>query len=160
MAGVGKSFTAKHMAELLGYEYVEVDEHITREAGEIVGKDSLPDDVFVALEESVILSLANKSKSVIDTGGSVVYSQKAMDLLREISFVVCLSDAPDNIRKRFDARGEFHLVGMAPGTNFEDLFAKRRVLYEKYADIEVDVSHYSDMKNRLAYIVDMYNQNT
>src|ERR1035437_2347698 len=146
MAGVGKSHTGETLAKNLGFEHIETDQLITVEAGKIgVNKDLLPDNEFIKLEEKVILGLMNKNNSVIDTGGSVVYSEKAMELLKSISKIIYLRDTIGNIKRRFNARGEIHLIG-TEGKTFEELFADRVKLYEKYADIVVDVSKNRDVK--------------
>jgi shikimate kinase len=96
------------------------------------------------LEESAVVSLQDKTSTIIDTGGSVIYSPKAMEVLDRISFIVYLSDSLENIKRRFDNRGESHLVGMVEGMTFEKLLAQREKLYEKYAHIIVDVSEHKE----------------
>lgn len=141
MAGVGKTFTSKVLAEKLNYEYMSVDDLITEEALKIgMNKDLVSDDVFMELEEKVITSLKDKAGIIIDTGGSVIYSSKAMKVLNTISFIVYLSDSVQNIKKRFDDRGEPHLIGMVKSMTFEKLLEQRENLYEKYAHIKIDVS--------------------
>jgi len=147
MAGVGKSFTAEHLAAVLKFKHFEVDKIITDEATKIgANKYLLSDSEFLKLEKKAILSLKDEMGAVIDTGGSVVYVPEAMKVLDEISFIVYLFDYPENIRKRFDNRGEPHLVGMKAGMSFEDLLEDRRNLYEKYAHIKINVfDHKEDL---------------
>jgi len=145
MAGVGKSFTSKVLADELNYEYISVDELITKEAAKInVDKNLLSDTAFMELEEAVIVSLENKSNMVIDTGGSVVYSLKAMQVLDRISFIIYLHDSLENIKKRFDARGEPHLIGMTEGMTFAKLLAQREKLYDTYAHLQIGVSQHKE----------------
>ena len=145
MAGVGKSFTSRALADRLGYEYVSADELITREARK-KGADKylLSDKAFIGVEEGVIVALQDKTNTIIDTGGSVIYSPKAMKVLDRISFIVYLSDSLENIKRRFDNRGESHLVGMAAGMTFEKLLARREKLYEKYAHVKINVSEHKN----------------
>jgi|ERR1035437_1524757 shikimate kinase len=157
MAGVGKSFTAKRLANHLGYEYVELDKLISEEASRIgVRKEFLADDKFLSLEEKSMLSVKDKADAVIDTGGSIIYLPKAMKILREISFVVYLFDSPENIKKRFDERGEPHLIGMSKKMTFEKLLTNRISLYEKYADFKIKVSDNKD--DLLSMIMGNYNK--
>lgn len=145
MAGVGKTFNSKILAERLGYNYVWADDLMTQEAGDMDKKRSLSDSDFIALESKVLLRLVGVEKSVIDTGGSAVYSTEVMDLLKKECFVVYLYDDALRIKDRFEKRGQFHLIGMKDGPNaFENLLAEREPLYEKYADIKVDVSEHKD----------------
>jgi shikimate kinase len=152
MAGVGKTFISKKLSEKFGYQHIFVDDLIN----EIVidqmktTRDDLSDSEFLAIEEKVILDLADAKKSVIDTGGSVVYSEKAMEILKENSHIIYLSDSFENIEKRYKRRhtdsskGETHIVGFKGGMTFKEIFNQRKELYEKYADLEINVS---DFKN-------------
>ncbi|HYA79202.1 MAG TPA: shikimate kinase [Candidatus Nitrosopolaris sp.] len=145
MAGVGKSFTSKALADRLGYKYVSADELIAKAAGETgADTDLLSDTAFIGVEECVIVSLQDKTNTIIDTGGSVIYSPKAMGVLDRISFIVYLADSLNDIKRRFENRGEPHLVGMAVGMTFEKLFAQRQKLYEKYAHIKINVSKHKN----------------
>ena len=151
MAGVGKSFTAEHLARVLKFKHFEVDNIITDEAAKIgANKYLLSDNEFLDLEKKAILSLKDETETVIDTGGSVVYVPEAMKVLDEISFIVYLSDYPENIKKRFDNRGEPYLVGMKAGMSFEDLLEYRSNLYEKYAHIKISVfDHKEDLLSKI-----------
>lgn len=141
MAGVGKSTTGKRLAQDLGHIYIECDQLITKEATALgLDKETISDAKFINLEEKTVLSLANINKAIIDTGGSVVYSPKAMELLQAISTIVYLHDQADNIRQRFEARGEPHLIGIE-GKTFEVLLEERSMLYKQYAAITINASH-------------------
>ena len=145
MAGVGKSFTSRTLAHKLGYKYVSADELITQEAGKMgADKNLLSDPAFIGVEESVIVSLRDRTNTIIDTGGSVIYSPRAMAVLDRISFIVYLADSLRNIKKRFNERGEPHLVGMVEGMSFEKLLAQREKLYEKYAHVKINVSEHKN----------------
>jgi methionine--tRNA ligase beta chain len=153
MAGVGKSYVGKHLAGRIGYDNIEIDGLITLEAGKIgVEKFSLPDEKFTELEEKAVLSLEGKTKCIFNTGGSVVYSEKAMKWLKKNSIVVYLKDKTDNIKKRFDERGGIPLVGME-GKSFEELLKERILLYEKFADSIVDVSEHKNLDEVLEKIL-------
>lgn len=148
MAGVGKTFNSKILAERLGYGYVCADEVIEERALGMGIKNIklMSDPDFIALESKILLELVGTEKKVIDTGGSAIYSTEAMDLLKKECFVVYLYDDASIIKDRFDKRDQFNvIVGMKDGpTAFQNLLAEREPLYEKYADIKVDVSEHKD----------------
>jgi shikimate kinase len=153
MAGVGKSYTGKILANTLGFENIETDHLIKQEANRLgINVDLLPDNEFIKMEEKVILGLINKNNAVIDTGGSAVYSERAMNLLKSISKIIYLKDTIANIKQRFDVRGEMHLIGIRDRT-FEELFAERSKLYEKYADIVIDTSRNKDINEIIKIIL-------
>lgn len=71
------------------------------------------------------------------TGGSVVYSERAMKHLRAGGKVVYLKLGCEQIERRLDnilTRG----VVMSPGQTVRDVYDERISLYEKYADVTAD----------------------
>lgn len=93
-------------------------------------------DGFIAIENEVNASIRTE-KSVIATGGSVVYGQEAMEHLKEIGTVVYLKLSYKSLEKRLGnlkGRG----VVLRPGQDLRALYKERTVLYEKYADVVVD----------------------
>ena len=105
--------------------------------------DSLGPDGFIDVENQ-ILSEITAENTVIATGGSAVYSDAAMNHLREIGTVVYLKISYETLLSRlsdFSERGVVLKGGM--GMSVRDLYDERRPLYEKYADITVDVNDLS-----------------
>ena len=146
MPGAGKSTTGVILAKLLSLGFMDTDLLI-----QINRKSPLQDIVdkkgnlyLRKVEEEEILKI-NLEKCVIATGGSAVYSQKAMDHLSSISTVVFLKVSLDVLKNRisnFKERG----LAKAPDQSFEDLFLERQPLYEKYAEIEIDCNSISQEK--------------
>jgi len=158
MAGVGKTFTSKYLSEKLGFDHIETDAVISSLAKDIgVDEKDLSDNDFINLEERAILSLDNPSYKVLDTGGSVIYSEKSMDFLKSNSTIIYLEDKLENIRNRFEDRtknvGEVKIVGMLDKT-FEELLNERIPLYEKYADVTVNIMGTNDPKKVLDHIIE------
>ena len=90
---------------------------------------------FLQVEESHILSLRLKGH-VIATGGSVVYSPKAMAHLKRSGIAVFLDLSLPLLLERIqdmDSRG----IAMAPGQDLGTLYRERRPLYDRYADIRI-----------------------
>ena len=79
----------------------------------------------------------NLDKTVIATGGSVVYGAKAMEHLKSISKIVYLKLSYETIDSRLNnikGRG----VVLRDGQTLKDLYDERIPLYERYADIVID----------------------
>ena len=91
MPSSGKSTIGVLLAKRLGYSFVDVDILIQEREGrllkEIIAQAGLKG--FLQVEEQVNASLAVK-RSIIAPGGSVIYGEKAMRHLKEISEVVYL----------------------------------------------------------------------
>ena len=93
-------------------------------------------DAFRRIEERCVMAL-DPPGCVIATGGSVVYSEAAMEHLGRIAVRVHLSLPLDDLEERIhdlDGRG----VVRAPGQTLEDLLAERTPLYERWADMSID----------------------
>lgn len=139
MPGAGKSTVGVVLAKTMGMGFVDVDLVICQINGgslqEIVDRNSHAD--FLRLEEEAALTLACQ-RSVIATGGSMVYSEKAMEHLKNIGIVIYLKVPLPDLEKRIinlETRG----IAFCPGETLADLYAQRIPLYEKWADITVSV---------------------
>lgn len=138
MPGVGKSTAGVVLAKILGYEFIDSDLLIQKEEkrllAEIIEQDGI--DGFIAAENRVNASI-EAERSVIATGGSVVYGEEAMEHLRKIGTVVYLRLSYRTLDRRLHnikGRG----VVLRDGQNLADLYEERTPLYEKYADIVID----------------------
>src|SRR5512135_1696058 len=133
MPGAGKSLIGKEIAHRLNFRFIETDELIRQRTGLSLGETlaSLGDEMFIQLEEKVVLQLGNFDNCVVSPGGSVIYSQKAMDFLTQRSFVIFLTVPVEVILDRVEPqRGVVRLQDKS----LKDLFNERLPLYEKYAN--------------------------
>ena len=91
MPGSGKSTVGVILAKVLGYTFVDSDLLIQKEEKQLL-KDIIAregQDGFLRIENRVNKSI-DTEKSVIATGGSVVYCQEAMEHLKKIGTVIYL----------------------------------------------------------------------
>lgn len=138
MPACGKSTMGVVLAKTLGMRFVDTDLLIQEEEGEklqnIIDEQGM--EAFLAIEERV-LSRVNVQNAVISTGGSAVYSEKAMNHLKSIGSVVYIRLSLEEILRRLNnikTRG----IAMKPGDTLEDLYNRRVPLYERYADITLE----------------------
>lgn len=138
MPGVGKSTIGVVLAKNLGYSFVDSDLLIQEREGmllhEIIEEKGL--DGFNQIENEVNASLC-LHKSIIATGGSVVYGEEAMENLCKIGTVLYLSLPYEELVLRLGDLAE-RGVSIRQGQTLRELFAERKPLYEKYADITVE----------------------
>lgn len=140
MPGVGKSTAGVVLAKILGYKFVDADIVIQEEEGKLLKEiiASVGVDGFIQVENRVNSQLSCE-KTVIATGGSVVYGKEAMEHLKEIGTVVYLKVDFETIDSRLGnlkGRG----VVLKDGQDLKALYEERVPLYENYADIIVDES--------------------
>ena len=92
MPGVGKSTIGVILAKEIGYRFLDSDLLIQEREGKLL-KDIIAEqgiDGFLQVENDVNKSIQTE-KTVIATGGSVVYGAEAMEHLKKIATVVYLS---------------------------------------------------------------------
>ncbi len=137
MPAVGKSTIGVLLAKATSRDFIDTDVFIQAQEGrslqEIINGQGL--EAFCRIEEHHVLSLACQGE-VIATGGSVVYSESAMNHLRSCGLVIHLDLDLPAIKKRLtnpDSRG----LVMAPGKTLDRLYEERLPLYRKYADVTI-----------------------
>ena len=138
MPACGKSTLGVVLAKTLGMKFVDTDLIIQEvencKLQEIIDERGMQE--FLRIEEKV-LSEIEAENSIISTGGSAVYSDKAMKHLGSIGDVVYIKLSLDEIERRLNnikTRG----IAMKPGETLADLYNMRVPLYEKYADITIE----------------------
>lgn len=137
MPGSGKSTVGVILAKHCGKGFIDTDLLIQAAAGRTL-QDVVDNEGYLALrklEEEVLLGLI-ATDTVIATGGSAVYSRPAMERLKSAGIIVFLDADLPTLRSRvkdFGARG----LAKRPDQSFEQLYAERRSLYQRYADVTV-----------------------
>ena len=137
MPGSGKSTAGVLFAKNMNYRFLDVDfliqEHEGKRLHEIIEEKG--NDYFLSIEDMINSSLAVE-RTVIATGGSVVYCENAMKHLKSLGTVVYIKVPEKEIERRltnFSTRG----IIIKSGDTLEDLYNERIPLYEKYADLTV-----------------------
>ena len=159
MPGCGKSTTGVVLAKALGYDFVDSDLVIQKEYGkkleDIIA--AVGTDKFNEIEEKVNANL-HVDRSIIATGGSVIYGPKAMENLEKEGYIVYIKLSYEEIEKRLGSLKE-RGVSIKEGMTLKDLYEERIPLYEKYAEITVDTSD-MDVRQSVLYIMDQIKEQT
>lgn len=138
MPGSGKSTVGIILAKLLSFGFIDTDVLIQinqqKSLQEIINESDYLN--LRKIEEKEILKI-NIEHHVIATGGSAVYSEKAMSHLQDISNIIFLEAGFEEIKKRIHnvaTRG----IAKAETQTFRDLFKERQLLYHKYAELTIN----------------------
>ena len=140
MPGAGKSSIGVVLAKSLGYRFIDSDIVIQEKEGkrlfEIIREVGM--DGFIEVENRINAEIETEH-SVIATGGSVIYGEEAMQHLKEIGTVIYIKVSYRTLRRRL---GDLSKRGVAikKGYTLKDLYDERTPLYEKYADITLDIN--------------------
>ena len=153
MPSCGKSVTGVVLAKILNKKFVDGDLLIQEKAGKglqaIINEDGI--DAFKKLEEEVLGSI-DVTNAVIATGGSAVYYDSAMQHLKKDGIILYIDVPIEDIKKRLrniKTRG----VAMGKGQTLDDLYALRKPLYEKYAELTVKSSNRQSMEDTVEDIL-------
>lgn len=140
MSGAGKSTLGVLLAKALGMDFVDTDiliqQREKRLLQEIIDQEGI--DRFLRVEEEVLSDLKLRN-CVVATGGSAVYSRRAMQALRERGTVIYLSVPYEEVEKRvtnIKTRG----IVMKRGRRLKDAYEERLPLYRTYSDVVIDCS--------------------
>lgn len=137
MPGAGKSTAGVLFAKAMNYRFLDVDFLIQEREGKRLHEviEEKGNDYFLKVEDEVNCSL-DTERTVIATGGSVIYCENAMKHLSSLGTVIYLQVPEKEIERRitnFSTRG----IIIRSGDTLADLYNERIPLYEKYADITV-----------------------
>jgi shikimate kinase len=137
MPGSGKSTVGVILAKKTSRGFVDTDVVIQTSQGRMLQDivDREGHAALRAIEERALLDLRVRNH-VIATGGSAVYSDRAMAHLKSDGLVVFLDVALATLERRIT---DFGTRGLAkrPEQSLADLFAERFTLYARYADIRI-----------------------
>ena len=154
MPGVGKSTIGVILAKMLGYNFLDTDLIIQEKEQKLLSELIKEKGVyeFIEIENEIGRGLIAE-KSVIATGGSIIYGKDAMDNLKKIGVIIYLKQDFNHIKdrvKNIHGRG----VVLRENQTFEELYNERIELYEKYADLIV-IEGNKDIEETLKAILDV-----
>ncbi|WP_273327401.1 shikimate kinase [Vallitalea guaymasensis] len=140
MPGAGKSTIGVVLAKTLGFTFIDSDLVIQKRENRLLQEiiDDIGMEKFLDIEKEAVLSI-DVSKSIIATGGSVIFRHETMEHLKELGDIIYLKVSYEEIERRVNnitTRG----IAMAKGHTLKDVYDQRVELYEKYANkvIECD----------------------
>jgi len=145
--GSGKSTIGPILANVLGYDFIDLDEHIEerehRTVSDIFAENG--EGYFRELEKAVIEELKQKSSTVISLGGGTITKVENLETIKSTGVLVYLKSSPQQIFRRMRNRLDRPLLRHPDGRPLSDrelmsriqsTLALREVFY-KQADVVV-----------------------
>jgi len=134
---VGKSVVGRKLARRLGWRFVDIDRAIEEEQGmklpEIFEREG--EAYFRKLEKRKLGDILSEENQVIATGGGAVVDDENLRLLKQKSFLVCLTASPETLLRRSGSGKDRPLLeGDDRRKRIEALLARRR---ERYAEAHI-----------------------
>lgn len=148
--GSGKSTVGPILAQILGVEFLDLDQLIEEKAGksisQIFQEDGEP--AFRAIESKLLKEVAYREEAVISLGGGAIIDPANLKLVKATGVLIYLYASPQEILKRVGNSEERPLLrrGRKASSSEDDnktykriehLLAIRQPYYEK-ADVTVD----------------------
>lgn len=132
MPGCGKSVVGKEIASVLNRPFLDADEEFEKMHGQTPAHviSALGEETFRELEHKTLSELCKRSGVVIATGGGAVTRERNYNVLRQNGSVVYLRR--ELSRLATGGRPLSQKIGV------EDLYARRREAYERFAHVTVD----------------------
>ena len=153
MPGVGKSTIGVVLAKVLGYEFIDTDLLIQKKMNMILSQIIRQEgtEEFMNIENEINASI-DTNRTVIATGGSVVYCREAMEHLKSIGYVIYLKLSLEPLSRRLgNLRGRG--VVLKDGQTLRELYDERVPLYEYYADLTIDEED-QELEDTLQIVLD------
>ena len=137
--GSGKSTIGVLLAKRLGIEFVDTDLLIqAREDATLAEIIARTDHHYLREVEERVLTEMPIHKSVISTGGSVVYSDNIMTRLATQTTVIYLRAQFATVEYRISLAPD-RGIASSKNQSLADIYAERIPLYEQWATLSVDV---------------------
>jgi shikimate kinase len=134
MAGAGKSSIGKKLANYLKFELVDSDLLIeanqNKSLQEVLVENGIQE--FKKIEEAAILSV-EFNQTILATGGSTIFSKKAMNHIKSNSSVIYLEVSFEDIMDRVPDFSNRGFIKRADQT-MEYAFNERENIYREFAD--------------------------
>jgi len=133
--GSGKSTAGKKLSAILGWQFIDLDKEIEREAGKPVN-DIFSDEGevrFRALEKETLRSLTLKNDTVISCGGGTPCHSNNIDFMLSTGTVVYLEMTPGQLKSRLEgSQGSRPLIKDLKGDELIHFISKKLSEREKY----------------------------
>jgi shikimate kinase len=143
--GAGKSSVARELAPRLGWEWVDADVEVERQAGRSIAAifAEVGEASFRQLESQVLAELLRRQRIVLAAGGGAVLRAENRELLAAAGKVVWLKAEAATIFRRVTADDTTaarrpNLTPRGGEQEIVELLAQRMPLYRQCANLEIE----------------------
>jgi len=136
--GSGKSTVGRHLADLLGFTFIDSDNEIERRAGADIPWifDVEGEAGFRRRERAVLEELAQHNETVIATGGGAILAGENRELMGRSGVVVFLNvSVAQQLKRTGSGEGRPLLQRGDREETLKKLMAEREPLYRALADV-------------------------
>jgi 3-dehydroquinate synthase len=101
-SGTGKSIGGRAVARLLGWEFIDTDLEVVRQAGKSIVRifEEDGEEAFRALERTAVQEACAGDRRVVSTGGGAIVDPANFQIMSTTGFLICLEATPATIYAR------------------------------------------------------------
>ena len=143
--GTGKTQIGRRLANVLGREFVDIDDLIEEKAG-----TSIPhvfahqgESAFRQFEHEACLEVSQRKAIVVATGGGTVVNPANLQALQESGFLICLTATPQEILNRVGFDSDRPMLNSGTGSRIERIavLLEERAPYYNVIPCQVNTTH-------------------
>jgi len=145
MPGSGKSTIGKLLTRQLGFTFMDTDKYIETQEKKSLQQilDDEGNEGFCKIEEKRILELLPLTNHVLAPGGSIIYSKKLMNALKNSAIIIFLDVPLLILEERLKDKNSRGIVGLKT-KSLKVLYDERVPFYKKSADLMISCQGKSD----------------
>lgn len=154
--GCGKTTIGDGLAYRLKYSFIDTDKQIEDEMGTTINNifKMYGEQYFRQLEHNIIKNINKKNRQVIATGGGIIKNKNNINELKKNGIILYLKASSEHIYNNLKEDNSRPLLQVNnKSVVIEQLLNERKYLYEKYADIIVNVSN-NTVENTINTIIE------
>ena len=155
----GKTTIGKRLADRLDFDFLDTDQMIEQEAGSTISQfvETFGWEKFRQIEKKTLLKTKEITNAVVATGGGIIMDPENQAFIKKTGISIWLDADIKTILLRL--AGDHNTLESRPPLTSHDLLKEtnelvnlRKPLYEKTAQIKIDVSSYSP--EEIVHIID------
>lgn len=158
--GSGKTTVGRALSKLMDMKFVDIDKVISAREKKSINEifEEKGQIYFRDLEREIIAQESLKNNCVISTGGGSILDNENIKRLRETSFVVYLDCTIECLYQRLKNSTTRPILNTAEDRRkiIEELYEKRRFLYEISADYTVKIDEKTNIFDTANLIKEAY----
>jgi len=143
--GSGKTTVARHLANQLGYGWVDADVEVELQAGKSIAAifEESGEEAFRDIEAEVVARLCQQEQTIVALGGGAILREENRKCLFRCQLVVWLKASPEALAERLlsdstTASRRPNLTNHGGRTEIDALLRQREPIYRECATLEVD----------------------
>ncbi|MBS9776414.1 MAG: shikimate kinase [Fusobacterium sp.] len=161
--GSGKTTVGRALSKIMDMKFVDIDRVISAREKKSINAifEEKGQQYFRDIERQIIIQESTKNNCVISTGGGSIIDNENLKNIKKTSYIVYLNCTIDCIYERLKNNMTRPILNQTETEEekkklIEDLYEKRKFLYEISADFSVEINKNSNVYETINKIKEAY----